>query len=269
MAPTEPTLDFSKRWNLQGQTALVTGGTQGIGAATVEELCRLGASVFMCARTQKDIDAQLAAWKAKGFDVQGCVADLACPKSRVALIGRVGQAFEGKLNILVNNVGTNIRKPTVEYTLEEFKFILSTNLESCYHLCQLAHPLLAAARTSSIVFNSSVAGLVAIRSGTLYSITKGAINQLTKNLACEWAKDGIRTNTVAPWYTSTPLAQQVLKDKDFREEVLGVTPMRRVGHPVEVAATIAFLCLPAASFVTGQILAIDGGMTVNGFYSKL
>jgi len=266
---TQPTLNFEKRWQLKGKTALVTGGTKGLGHAIVEELAKFGAHVFTCARTQKDLDDTLSTWRAAGLRVDGCVADLADASSRKQLVERVRAQFGGKLNILVNNVGTNVRKPTVDYTLKDFHFLLNTNLESAYHMCQLAHPLLKAAGDASIVFNSSVAGVVAIRSGTLYAATKGAMNQITKNFACEWAQDGIRVNAVAPWYHSTPLAIQVLKDPEFNAEVLGATPMRRVGNPVEVGATVAFLCMPASSYITGQIISIDGGMTVNGFYSRL
>ena len=92
------------------------------------------------------------------------------------------------------------------------------------------------------------------------------MNQITKNLACEWAKDGIRVNSVAPWYINTDLAQQVLANADFKAQVLSRTPLQRVGEPHEVAGLVAFLCMPTAAYITGQTISIDGGMTVNGFY---
>lgn len=296
---------MASRWRLDGQTALVTGGTKGIGRATAEELASLGAHVFVCSRGEADVAATVRDLKAKGWAATGWACDVKDAQQRQQLVERVGEAFGGKLNHLINNVGTNIRKPTVDYTAEDFNHIWNTNFESAFNLCQLAHPLLKAAAAAapagadsaavtaaaaapaaaaagadsspsaprfpgnaSIVFNSSVAGIVAIRSGSIYGTTKAAMNQLTRNLACEWARDGIRVNSVAPWYTATDLANQVLKDDAFRNDVISRTPMRRVADPQEAAAAIAFFCLGAASFVTGQIMAVDGGFTVNGFYPR-
>ncbi|GAB4831838.1 hypothetical protein Ancab_005852 [Ancistrocladus abbreviatus] len=175
----------------------------------------------------------------------------------------------GTYNILVNNAGTNFRKATVQYTTEEISTIMSTNFESAYHLCQLAHPLLKNSGAGSIVFVSSVAGVTSLGTGSPYAATKAAINQITKNLACEWAKDNIRTNTVAPWYIRTTLVEHLLADKSFSDHVISRTPLRRPGEPEEVSSLVAYLCLPAASYITGQVICVDGGMTVNGFYPEL
>ncbi|MCD7469105.1 hypothetical protein HAX54_007901 [Datura stramonium] len=177
----------------------------------------------------------------------------------------VSLAFDGKLDILINNVGTNIWKSTVEYTAEDYDHMMATNLESSFHMCQLAHPLLKLCGAGSIVFMSSVAGLVHLSGTSIYGATKGAMNQLTRNLACEWAKDGIRVNGVAPWYINTPLTQHVLEDKAFMEGVISRTPLKRPGEVEEVSSMVAYLCLPAASYVTGQVIAVDGGFTVYGF----
>lgn len=253
------------RWSLVGATALITGGTRGIGHAIVEDLAELGASVHTCSRNEAELNKCLQEWAAKGFTVTGSVCDASSRSQREQLLETASSVFNGKLNILINNVGTNIRKPTTEFTAEEYTMLMSTNLESAYHLCQLAYPLLKASGNGSIVFISSVAGIVHIGSGSIYGATKGAMNQLTKNLACEWAKDNIRCNCVAPWYTKTSLVEPLLADKDFVNKIISSTPLRRLGEPEEVSSLVAFLCLPASSYITGQIISVDGGMTACGF----
>ncbi|CAI9092488.1 OLC1v1027740C1 [Oldenlandia corymbosa var. corymbosa] len=255
----------SLRWSLSGLTALVTGGTRGIGHAVVEELAEFGATVHTCSRNETELNERLQEWASKGYKVTGSVCDASSREQREQLMEKVSSVFDGKLNILINNVGTNIRKPTANYTADEYSKLMATNLESAYHLCQLAYPLLKASGVGNVVFISSVAGLVHIFSGSIYGATKGAMNQLTKNLACEWAKDNIRVNCVAPWYIRTSLVEHLLSNKEFMDCIKSKTPLGRVGEPKEVSSLVAYLCLPAASYITGQIVAVDGGMTVNGF----
>ncbi|KAL1805267.1 hypothetical protein ACET3Z_028335 [Daucus carota] len=269
MAKTAIGSGGDNRWSLTGTTALVTGGTRGIGHAIVEELAGFGASIHICSRNQKDIENCLEEWKIKGFTVTGSACDLKSRSEREELMKSVASAFNGKLSILVNNAAIAISKDTTDTTAEDIYNILSINLEAPYHLCQLAQPLLKASGVGNIVFISSVAGLVALPSISIYASSKGAINQLTKNLACEWAKDSIRVNCVAPWVIRTEMLQR-LEDAsaEFRENYnasLSRTPFRRAGEVTEVSALVAFLCLPAASYITGQIISVDGGHTVSGY----
>ncbi|KAG4979669.1 hypothetical protein JHK85_033627 [Glycine max] len=243
--------NIASRWSLQGMTALVTGGSKGIGYAIVEELAQLGATVHTCARNEAELNESLNEWNTKGYRVTGSVCDVASRAERQDLIARLSSEFNGKLNILVNNVGTNIWKDLLEYTEEDFLFLVNTNLQSAFHLCQLAHPLLKASEAASIVFISSIGG---------------AMNQMTKNLACEWAKDNIRTNCVAPGMIRTPAADEYLKEGKIANAYIPRTPLGRFGEGDEVSSVVAFLCLPAASYVTGQIICVDGGFTVNGLY---
>ena len=188
-------------------------------------------------------------------------------EGRQALVEAVTAAFGERLDVLINNVGTNVRRPTLEYTEADFQFVFSANLESAYFLSQACHPLLKASGAGCLMFNSSVAGgPTALRSGSLYAMTKAAMNQLVRVLACEWAPDGMRVVAVAPWYTATPLALQVLADKAFEAAVLERTPLARVARPEEVARTMCFLASPAASYITGATVPVDGGYSVKGLH---
>ncbi|KEH22977.1 putative tropinone reductase I [Medicago truncatula] len=252
-----------QRWSLQGKTALVTGGTRGIGHAIVEELVEFGARVHICARNQDDINKCLEEWKGKGFCVTGSACDLLSCDQRQNLMENVASIFQGKLNILVNNAATCTHKKILEYTAEDIVTTMGTNFESGYHLCQLAYPLLKESGYGSIVFISSVGGLKAFDACSIYAASKGAINQLTKNIALEWAKDNIRANVVAPGPVNTDLLESILKSKPFEkitmDDIASSAPVGRVGEPKDISALVAFLCLPAASYVTGQIIAADGG----------
>ncbi|WVZ03470.1 hypothetical protein V8G54_024276 [Vigna mungo] len=257
----------SSRWSLQGMTALVTGGSKGIGYSIVEELAQLGATVHTCSRKEAELNESLKEWTTKGYRVTGSVCDVTSDADRKELITRISAEFNGKLNILVNNVGANVWKELLDYTEEDFSFVVNTNLQSAFHLSQLAHPLLKASEAGSIVFISSIGGVVSINIGSVvYSAAKGAMNQMTKNLACEWAKDKIRSNCVAPGVIRTPAAEEFLKEGNIVNAYIPRTPLGRFGEGEEVSSLVAFLCLPAASYITGQTICVDGGFTVNGLH---
>lgn len=251
-------------WTLTGRRALVTGGTKGIGQAIVQQFLSLGASVFMVARTDDTLQQQLTHYRQQGFDVDGLAADLSLPGAASQVIDAVQDRW-GSLDILVNNTGTNTRKPTADYTAADYDHVLNTNLRSAYELTQQAYPLLKASAQGNVVFVSSVSGLTHTSSGSLYGMTKAALNQLARNLSVEWAADRIRVNAVAPWYINTPLAAPVLTNPEKLAGILARTPMKRVGEAVEVASAVSFLCMPASSYITGQTLSVDGGMLAWGY----
>lgn len=254
------------RWRLDGRTALVTGASQGIGFACARELAALGADVLLVARDEARLE-QARGELAEEFpdrEILACDADIASQEQRLEVFDWIAD-LDVDLSLLVNNVGGNEAKPALDYALDEVRALIELNVLSAFELCRLAHPHLAEHGNAAIVNVGSVSGLTHVRTGAPYGLTKAALHQLTRNLACEWAEDGIRVNAVAPWYIRTRRTEGKLADPDYLDDVLLRTPMGRIGEPEEVATAVAFLCLPASSYVTGECIAVDGGFLRYGF----
>jgi len=229
-------------WDLKGKRALVTGGTKGIGKAICEELRALGAEVISIAREGADITADLVTDRAK-------------------IVAAVGEA---PLHVLVHNAGTNIRKPLVDYDDASWHRILDLDLTAAILLSRDLHPVLRAAQGASVIHIGSVAGQFALPTGVAYAAAKAGLAQAARTLALEWARDRIRVNTVSPWYTRTPLAAPVLADPAKLAAIVARTPLGRVAEPREVATAVAFLAMAESSYITGQDLLVDGGMSIQG-----
>ena len=225
-----------------------------------------GATVLIVARNGDELETtrdELAEEFPDG-DIRAFIGDVADDEQRREVLDWVEDQGEG-LNILVNNAGGNLTRAANDYAEDEWREIFEVNVFGAFELSRHAHPLLAQHASSCIVNVGSVSGLTHVRSGAPYGMSKAAMHQMTRNLAGEWAEDGIRVNAVAPWYIRTRRTSDKLSDPDYLDEVLLRTPMGRVGEPEEVAAAVAFLCLPAAGYVTGECIAVDGGFLRYGF----
>lgn len=266
----------TSRWTLEGRTILVTGGSKGIGAAIVEELvARSATKVIFCSRSE-DATEQLARLRISSSssnpattptELHHISCDVATPEGRATLVEAV-KNLTPHLDGLVNNVGVNMRRPIQEQSAEEYYTMVRTNMDSAYFLCQQLFPLLRAAPSSScsVVNVSSAAGVQSSGTGIAYAMTKSALNQMTRGLACEWAQHDIRVNAVTPWMTMTPLLQEAVKHNPSQlDKVQQWTPMHRLADASEIAAPVVFLLMPASSYITGQILGVDGGLTAQGF----
>lgn len=256
------------RWRLDDFKVVVTGGSKGLGHACVSEFLDLGASVLFTARGEEDLNLAHTKFAAQhgGERVHSLVADVSTAAGRAALIAKASALWGGQLDVLVNNVGTNKRRPVEEATEADFAEMVDANLASAFFLCKLALPMLRKSARASVVNVTSLAGVRSSGTGVIYAATKAAMTHMSEALACEWAGHCIRVNAVAPWMVMTPLLEEaVAKDPTQLDAVREATPLGCLGHPSDTAGAVAFLCMPAAKYITGQVLAVDGGLMAQGF----
>lgn len=249
-------------WNLNNKIALITGGSKGIGKACVEEFARLGASIIFTARKKEDIVRLENELRAKNYDATGLVADAVVKEDQDKIITAIQEKW-GKLDILVNNAGINIRKKALEYTEEEYRTVIEINQFSVLETSLKLHPLLKISGNSKIINIASVAATQDVGTGVPYAMSKAAMLQQTRSLAVEWAGDGIRVNAISPWFTSTPLTKGLLKEEERMQPIIRRTPLKRVAEASEMANIVAFLAMDQSSYITGQNIIADGGMSIN------
>ena len=251
-------------WHLKGKKALITGATKGIGRAIAEEFLNLGAEILIVARNENEVNDAVTEWQNQGHKAFGCVADVSKSEDRKKVMTSVQNVFGDSLDILVNNVGTNIRKQLVDYQEDEYRHIFEVNLFSVVEMCRLCFPFLKNGVGANVVNIASVAGFLDVMSGSPYGMTKAAEIQLTRHLSVEWAVADIRVNAISPWYTATPLTVPVLTNPERLDQIIKRTPLSRVAEPEEMASVAAFLAMDKASYITGQNISVDGGMSVKG-----
>jgi NAD(P)-dependent dehydrogenase (short-subunit alcohol dehydrogenase family) len=253
--------NIASRFRLDGAAAVVTGGANGIGRATTIALSAAGAQVIIVDRDHAAAAALAADIAAGGAAAAAIPADVSDEAAVEALFAEVARSA-GSVDVLVNNAGVAIRKPAVELPLTDWDAVVAVNMTGVF-LCAraAARHMIAAGRGGAIVNTASIMGLSGggLYPNISYQTTKGAVVNMTRALAVEWAPCGIRVNAVAPTYVRTRFIAPLLERPELVERIEAMTPLGRLAEPEEVAAAILFLASPAAAMITGHTLPVDGG----------
>jgi len=251
-------------FSLDGRVALVTGAGRGIGRALALGLADAGADVICLARTGAEVEEAAGEIRAKGRRALAVTADVTSREQVTRAVDAAIAEF-GKIDILVNNAGINIRKPALEVEERDWDRVVETNLKGPFLVAQTVGRHMCEAGYGRVINVSSVGGAVALRTGVAYGASKAGLLHMTRILAMEWAKYGVTVNAIGPWYFRTPLTEKLLQDEQYVAEILARTPMRRIGDLKELVGPVVFLASEASSYMTGQALMVDGGMTIYGF----
>jgi len=247
-------------FNLEGKAALVTGGNGGIGLGMAQGLAAAGAKVAIAGR---DASKNLQALKSLSGAI-ALEADLTDEKACRGLVDEAARRL-GRLDILINNAGMNVRKQPQDFTLDEWKLVMDTNLTSAFIASQAAYPHMKRAGGGKMVNIGSMMSIFGASFTTAYAASKGGIVQMTRALATAWARDNIQVNAVLPGWIDTALTRGAREQiKGLNENVLRRTPTGRWGEPADLAGIAVFLSSKASDFVTGTAIPVDGGYSVQG-----
>ncbi|MCF8111113.1 MAG: glucose 1-dehydrogenase [Desulfobacteraceae bacterium] len=248
---------------IDGKVALVTGASRGLGKWIALGMANAGADVAVASRTLKDCEQTAEEIKSHGVRALAVQADVSDPGSIKEMVQKTVAHF-GRLDCLVNNAGINVRNSVFEFTPEEFDRVSNVNFRGVYFASQAAARQMAARGGGKIINMSSSAGFL-IRPqipNSVYAATKAAVIMLTKAFAEELAPYSINVNAVAPGYFATPLASDRLNDPRVRENILSLTPLKKIGGQEDIIGPVLFLASEASSYMTGQTIFVDGGRTV-------
>lgn len=254
-------MNVLERFRLDGKTALITGGSRGLGRVMAEALASAGANVAVTARTAESAEpAAKAIAEATGVKTLGLGAEMTKADQIAAMVDRTCAEL-GSLDILINNAGINIRGPIEDLTEDDFDQVLDVNLKGPWLCARAAAKPMKARGWGRVINLSSMLAEVSLPGRTPYASSKGGLTMLTKTLALEWAQSGITVNAICPGPFATEMNLPLLNDPKTRETFTSRIPMGRWGDPVELAGVVVFLASEAASFITGASLFVDGGYT--------
>ena len=250
-------------FDLTGRTAVVVGGTSGIGRAIAHGLAQAGADVVCTSRRSEEVEKAAAEIEGFGRKTIRCISDVSSRESVEHLLSECVTAF-GKVDILVNSAGRTKREPTLDVNEEDWNAILETNLTGTLRTCQTFGRHMISNGYGRIINIASLSTFVSLFEVAAYSASKAAVASLTKSLAIEWAKNGVNVNAIAPGVFRTALNTKLLDETPRGQEFLTRTPMGRFGNVEELAGAAVFLASDAASYVTGEVLVVDGGFLASG-----
>ena len=248
---------------LTGKVAVVVGGTSGIGRAIAHGFAQSGADVVPTSRRAEQVEIAAREIEELGCRSLRMTSDVSDRQSLERVLKATIEAF-GKVDILVNSAGRTKRAPTIDFSEDDWDEILDTNLTGTLRACQVFGQHMLERESGSIINIASLSTFVAIYEVAAYSASKAAVGSLTKSLAIEWSNKGVRVNAIAPGVFRTALNQKLLDETERGREFLLRTPMRRFGNVSELAGAAIFLASDAASFVSGEIIAVDGGFLASG-----
>ncbi len=247
-------------FDLSGKVAMVTGATRGLGEVAAKALAKAGAEVAVCGRSRPDLERVSAEIQDLGRRAEGFFLDVLSRSSIDQAVSQILERF-GKVDILVNNAGVNHRVPFLEFPEEEWDRVIDTNLKGYFLVAQAVVPQMLQRGYGKVINMSSILGTVALPMQAAYAASKGGVDQLTKVMALEWARSGVRVNAIGPTYFETELVAQLRNDPERVRFIEERTPMGRWGQPEELEGIVIFLAAPASDFITGQTVYIDGGWT--------
>lgn len=247
-------------FDLSGKVAMVTGSTRGLGEVAAKALAKAGADVAVCGRDADQLDRVSSAISELGRESVGVFLDVTSKAAISTAIDQILGHF-GKIDILVNNAGVNHRVPVLEFPEDMWDLILSTNLKGYFLVAQAVVPQMIERKYGKVINISSILGTIALPMQAAYASSKGGVNQLTKVMAIEWAKQGITVNAIGPTYFETELVTQIRNDPERFNFINERTPMGRWGYPPELEGIVIFLAAQASDFITGQTFYVDGGWT--------